>query len=324
MRHSKSRLRKWQGLIQSAFFVASAALAIRVLFGHWSAITQYDWYLDWPSLAISCLLLGVTFAAGAGGWHLIMRSQIRSRSLLDNAEAWFASQLAKYLPVGTAWQILGRALLQEQSGVAKSITMVAAFLEVGIYTVTALIVYIVSHSVAGDRQWLWILPFAMLLIAIGLFIMLPPVFNRLLVWASSGLRLTDATMTYSHNSLGTWLLSYSGLWVVAGSGFFFLVRSVLQDPLGADDWIVAVGIFALSSATGYLVIFAPRGLLVREAAIVVLLGSYIPSSIAVAISILARLWYTAVELITVGLALVVLYLVRLRERSVSQGSNQEE
>lgn len=319
MRCPAVRFRKWQRLFQIPFFIVAAALAVRVLHGNWDAITQYDWKLDWTLLTISCLLLGITFAAGAGGWHLLMGSQIRRRPLRNNAEAWLASQLAKYLPLGTVWQILGRALLQEQHGVAKSRTAVAAFLEVGIYTITALIVYVVSLSASGDRQWPWILPPVLLLIAIGLFIMLPPVFSRLLRWASDRLRLTDVAVKYSYSRLGTWLLAYSGLWVVAGSGFFFLVRSVVQRTLGVDDWLALIGIFALSSAIGYLAVFAPRGLLVREAAIAILLSSYIPPSIATAISVFTRLWYTAVELATVGLALLGLYLVGLRGRSVSQG-----
>jgi len=111
-------------------------------------------------------------------------------------------------------------------------------------------------------------------------------------------------------------MSYSFLWIVAGSGFFFLVRSVMQIPTG--DYIALVGIFALSSAAGYLVIFVPRGLLIREVAMALLLSSYIPPSVTVAISILARLWYTTVELITVGLVVLSLHL--LKRHSVAQGT----
>jgi len=248
MRQLVERFKKWQNLIQIAFFVAGGSLAIRVIYGNWNAIAQYDWRLDWISLTVSCLLLSTAFAVGASGWHLLMGSLVGSKSLRDTAEAWFASQLAKYLPVGTIWQILGRALLQQQYGIAKSKTMVVTLLEMGMYTITALMVYAISFSVSGNSQWLWILPLIILLFVVGLFIVLPPVFSRLLRWVSGGLHLVDIVVTYSLGDLGIWLMSYSFLWIVAGSGFFFLVRSVMQIPTG--DYIALVGIFALSSAAG--------------------------------------------------------------------------
>jgi uncharacterized membrane protein YbhN (UPF0104 family) len=62
-------------------------------------------------------------------------------------------------------------------------------------------------------------------------------------------------------------------------------------------WLQAAGIFALSWCAGFVVVIAPAGLGVREYTLALLLGSFIPSGEAIAISFLARLWWTAAEVL---------------------------
>jgi uncharacterized membrane protein YbhN (UPF0104 family) len=62
-----------------------------------------------------------------------------------------------------------------------------------------------------------------------------------------------------------------------------------------------VGIFAGAWVIGFLSFLAPGGLGVREGILVYLLGFYLPSHVAIVVTLLSRLWVTAAELM--GMAL---------------------
>jgi uncharacterized membrane protein YbhN (UPF0104 family) len=62
-----------------------------------------------------------------------------------------------------------------------------------------------------------------------------------------------------------------------------------------------IGISAAGYVGGYLAVFVPGGLGVREGLYALLLTAYVPPPMAVAIAILCRLWLTACELLPVSL-----------------------
>jgi uncharacterized membrane protein YbhN (UPF0104 family) len=57
--------------------------------------------------------------------------------------------------------------------------------------------------------------------------------------------------------------------------------------------------------TGFVVIFAPGGLGVREGMMTLLLSSIIPTPLAIAISFVARVWMTLFEIVVFFIGLLV-------------------
>ena len=99
-----------------------------------------------------------------------------------------------------------------------------------------------------------------------------------------------------------WLTAgYVVLWVLLGGSFHFFLTAVTDLPRG-NFWPIT-GIFAAAYLAGYLAVFVPGGLGVREGALAILLSLYIPATIAVAAAVLARIWTTAVELVVVAVLL---------------------
>jgi uncharacterized membrane protein YbhN (UPF0104 family) len=85
---------------------------------------------------------------------------------------------------------------------------------------------------------------------------------------------------------------------------------LLADGLGGHGGrllLLAIGSYALSWVAGFLVVIAPAGLGVREAALVLGLRSVLPASAALAVSVLSRLLMTLADVL---LALVSLLLGR--------------
>ena len=90
------------------------------------------------------------------------------------------------------------------------------------------------------------------------------------------------------------------IWVLLGLSF-----AVLLPEAGADlSLAYIIGLFAIAYAVGFVAIFAPAGLGVREGMLVLGLGIAIPVEQAVVIVLVARVIYLLSELVIAGLMLI--------------------
>ena len=93
-----------------------------------------------------------------------------------------------------------------------------------------------------------------------------------------------------------------------------LIRSFYA--LDAGLILYLAGAFSFSSIVGVLALFAPSGLGVREG-ILGILNASCPTSIALVVSVVSRLWLTLAELAAVG---VVFLLMKWGRLDVTPGS----
>jgi hypothetical protein len=85
------------------------------------------------------------------------------------------------------------------------------------------------------------------------------------------------------------------------TAFWLFGRALLGD--GAPGPVVAGSAFVASYVAGIIAVFAPGGLVVREAALVAALGSRLGAPHALLLAIASRLWLTVLELIATLVAL---------------------
>jgi uncharacterized membrane protein YbhN (UPF0104 family) len=71
------------------------------------------------------------------------------------------------------------------------------------------------------------------------------------------------------------------------------VNSIVSVPW--SQYLSLTAAFAFSYTLGFLAIFVPGGLGVREGILILLLSHYFPLPVATLISLFSRLWMTAVE-----------------------------
>jgi hypothetical protein len=90
-------------------------------------------------------------------------------------------------------------------------------------------------------------------------------------------------------------------------------------PGGAPDIELAVTAFVASYVAGLIAVFAPAGLVVREAALVVALSPTIGGGKAVALAVGARIWLVAVEIATTLCVVAIHRLAGLRGTNRSAG-----
>ncbi|RME41572.1 MAG: hypothetical protein D6788_00955, partial [Planctomycetota bacterium] len=130
----------------------------------------------------------------------------------------------------------------------------------------------------------------------------PVVFGRVVKWA---------TVPFPESEVGhvahVWyavfrrwgILSIAG-WVLGGISFWAVMRGLGLPVHGSKDMLQAIGVSALSTVLGFVVIVLPAGLGVREVVLIRLLSGRLGASTAAVASLVIRLVWTVVEALLAG------------------------
>jgi uncharacterized membrane protein YbhN (UPF0104 family) len=131
----------------------------------------------------------------------------------------------------------------------------------------------------------------------------PPVLNRAIALA---LRVTRRPPLPAPLSLGG-ILRVAGWsvasWVCYGVQVFVLARQLGAEG-GALLWLQCTGAFAAAFASGPLLLVVPAGVGVREAALLLLLGSTVTAPRAAVIAVVSRLLFIVGDLAWSAVAVV--------------------
>ena len=229
---------------------------------------------------------------------LLLAENARIAALRSGIELRFAtaarlynlSQLGKYIP-GSIWQFVGRAAAYRHRGAAyaairdallvESLWIVAGAAFAGVVLTGPALIELGRHGLQDVPMGWWLL-----LSCLGLLAALVV----LLRWKEVAIRYVRLAFPDLRV-----LAVQAGIWGLLGAAFWLLALAcgLSLPPL------FAAGLFALAYALGFLVLFAPAGLGVRDAVLTFGLLAYAPAGEAVAISVLARALYLLVD---VGLA----------------------
>ena len=203
---------------------------------------------------------------------------------------WFKSQLGKYLP-GSVWQYAGRVTLGRSRGVSVQIGLASIAVEV--------VASVVAAAVAAALA----LPLAFALACWAAFAVLCGIAyasrDRI---AAAGARLAAPalarvprmTVAASLRSVPVAACLYVLVWGVYGTAFWLTARSLFGVP--ASDLLHYIGVFAVAWIAGFVVVFAPGGIGVREAVLVALLSGRLGEAHAIALAAASRLVLSAIDL----------------------------
>ncbi len=250
-----------------------------------------SWTLRPVLLAASCAALAGGYLITGALWGRIVADLGGGRlGSLAAARLFMIANLGRYVP-GKVWQIAGLAALARQRGIPAPTAAASAVLGQGVAVASAAAVGIGGlWSYAGDTPWRWAVP-TTLLIGMGVGLT-PPVFTKV---AETAFRLarTEYPVGLDARRGGEWLMIGLVSWTVYAGAFWLLVSG-----LGYElPFVSTASSFAAAYVIGYVVIFAPAGIGVREGALVVFLGPQIGYAAAGAVAALGRLWTTAVEVV---------------------------
>ncbi|WP_444961110.1 lysylphosphatidylglycerol synthase domain-containing protein [Nocardiopsis sp. M1B1] len=221
------------------------------------------------------------------------------------ARVMFVGQLGKYLP-GSVWAFVAQVELARDWNVPRTRGAAATLLAVGVTVAAGLAVAAVAlplSSAEAARRWWWALALAPVLLA--------ALHPRVVGW---GIRLAARPFARFREVAEAGPLDVCGRSMAAAVGWTL----VAWVPLGLHVWLLtwavggealrslgpAVGAYALAWTLGLLVVFAPAGLGVREAVLVVALAPVVDAGAALVVAVLSRLVMTVADVAWAGLSVL--------------------
>jgi hypothetical protein len=207
------------------------------------------------------------------------------------------TQLGKYIP-GSIWQFVGRIGLYKEAGLPHAIIRDAILLETFWVVSSAFLIGVLltgwsQHALIltlFDRvPWIiWLVLSATVLILL-LVVLAGPWRTKLLGYASKFVFSPAA------------LLITGCVWLMMGLAFWL---TLLPFTSSSMEFLFVVGLYALSYGIGFVVPFAPAGLGIREAVLVLGLMPTMPTETAIVLASLNRILYIVSEIFLAGAAIL--------------------
>ena len=310
----KQRRALWR-VVQVALLALVAWFIYRTIAHDLSELTWDDvlrWRPVFLPLLISFGMLVAVYIAHALLWRMIMRDlRIGNLSVRATLQVYFVAGLGRYIP-GKLWQLAGLALLSRRAGLPGLPAAAAQVLGQVAFLTTGLLFLGLSlpdWENALGPQAAGALTLATVVLVVGggalWALVASPVGHGFRTWltrrlgARVGERLTAAFELADRVTAGhaiKWAIGYALSWIALGAAF--AVFAIAFVPAAALSVRFLSGVVAASYLSGYIAVFAPAGIGVRELAMLYLLEQVMPQEgAALVVSAMSRVWFTAGELV---------------------------
>ena len=258
-----------------------------------------DDFLLW--LAISMILTVGSFMVHGASWVWILNILSGSVSYRRGLRIFFLSQLGRYIP-GKIWTFMGRFMVCQNSAVSRPTVSESILYELMMSITGACVVLALTSAISGGRighsvQWLQYLIMA----AVACFLVRPSFFISMLNSLLKKTTIGQIRSAIRSVDLLKYLCMHIMVWILMGYGFFCLTSSFLHLPATMSVYFPAL--FCLAWLGGFFSILTPGGLGVREGILTYLLAQFVSAPDALVIALFSRLWITAAEIVSMGLAL---------------------
>jgi uncharacterized membrane protein YbhN (UPF0104 family) len=282
-----------QVVVGLVLFAAVAVAAAR----EWHSVRDTIGELSPLALAVSGGLALVGLFASSLTWRALVHELGSDVSRHAAARIYLVGQLGKYVP-GSLWAFVLQMELGRRAGVPRRRCVAAALAAVGVNMVIGLAIGLLALAPVADSRKTWLV---VLLVPIGIVAIAPPVLtwevdlllrilrasplDRAISWAG--------VLVASGWSAVSWVAYGLALWVVVVSGH----------EASAEGLALCLGGVPLAMTAGFLVVVAPSGIGVREAALVAALSPIMPAGTALAFALVVRIVFTVADLVAAALTL---------------------
>jgi hypothetical protein len=290
--------------------LAIVGFAVRSLVRNWEDLRSQplEWSIEPVWIILSAMVVWLMYALLIAAWRRMLVAWGRGLGLWSAARIWTVSSLGKYLP-GKVWAVAGMAVMAQRAGIgAGPATGSAVILQVLAIGTGAAVVGVTGYGAVraaypGAVTGLVIL-LAVSAGGVGLLLW-PALVNRVLRIAAP-----DAgEVQPPAGAVAFGILANAVAWVGYGVALWLLARGLL--PGAGLDLLPAIAVFTASYLAGFLALFAPGGIGVREGVFILMLQGPIGIGAATALAIASRLLLTITEL---GAAVPFLLFPRGRPR----------
>jgi len=263
--------------------------------------------LDWLRVLASGALVIGTYLILIEAWRATLRVWSESLPFATASRIWFVSNLGKYVP-GKVWQIAAMGALAQKSGISATaaigssllVNLVSILAGLAVIAVTAAgrvgAVIGTEMTGGGERSAQLVIVGIAAAGAVALFLA-PVAVPRLVALAA---RMTGRQLTIPRvppSAIWIAVVSTVASWLLYGIAFSLFSHGVTPRATGNASSYIAV--YTGSYLAGYLALFVPGGVGVREAALVLAMPRFGLASApdAAVIAITSRLWLTILEIV---------------------------
>lgn len=285
-------------LVRVGFLLLAVGLGIAAVADHWPEVRRAASTLSVPALVAAQLAVLAGLGATMLSWRALLADLGSPLPLRSAARVFFLGQLGKYVP-GSVWSVVAQVELahrlqvpRRRSAAVGALTLVLS-LSSGLL-VAAVTVPVLSRAAAG-RYWPVLAAVPVLLAGLH-----PRVLNPLI---SRVLRLAGREPLESPLTVGGIGRAFG--WAVLGWVGYGLQVVALAVDLGAPPARgvpLSIGVFALAWSVGFLVVFVPAGVGVREAVLTAGLAPVLPAGAALVLALVSRVLMSIGDLVWAGLA----------------------
>jgi hypothetical protein len=271
-------------------------LAARSLMRNWTELRSQplDWRIEPGWLLLSALVVWAMYALLIVAWRLMLAGWGQQLDGWSAARIWTVSSLGKYLP-GKVWAIAGMALMAQRAGIAAwAATGSAVVLQVlAIGTGAAVAGLSGRHAIeAADPRMGAGLTLLIAGAVAGVALLLWPAFLRRLLRLAAPDAEARGTPPVAGIVFG--IVANLVAWVGYGLALWLLARGLL--PSAGLHPGLAIAVFTASYLAGFLALFAPGGIGVREGLFILMLQGPLGIAAATALALASRVLLTITEL----------------------------
>ncbi len=261
--------------------------------------------LNISQAVFSSALVILTFILNISSWKFIIASFGYDHKWRDMAYVQMISAIGKYIP-GKIWNYSSKIYLSHQLGMPGSIASLALIVEILMtYVIGAcLFLIFVPPSSLGVGNSGLIIIMRIVGVLLGVLICISPLLVSRINW----------TKKFFTNPLKLYLSIFFriGVWLFSSLSFSLLLQALGFSPI---NLLTLISVITGSFFIGFIVIFIPDGLLIRETIMVVLLQDFISKSNASILSIIFRGQLVILELVII-LIVFLIYKRRHQEKRI--------
>ncbi|OGT33672.1 MAG: hypothetical protein A2W28_03090 [Gammaproteobacteria bacterium RBG_16_51_14] len=283
-------------ILRYLFIIIALGFMLSLLYQQSAQILQLDLKLSIPFMLLGIIGITVLFILDAYGWLLILRVLGHHPPVLRAIRIWMISSIARYIP-GGIWSYASRAELARRENIGIATSSLSLLLETAMLASSSLVIGLPALLQASGLQFgLWH--------ALGMFFFLglcmhPKMLTMLRFMPG---RVGKAFANVALPSLGhifTIYCYYVLFWCLFGLAF--VVFSNMIFPLDYEIWLPVGSSLALGFFAGFIILFVPGGIGVRETTLYFLLVPHMPDAQALLLAITSRLWIMCGELLSLVL-----------------------
>jgi hypothetical protein len=282
--------------IQWLLGIAIVGFAVRSLVRNWDELRAQplDWSIEPGWLVLSAVVVWLIYGLLIAAWRIMLSGWGRGLDFWSAARIWTVSSLGKYVP-GKVWAVAGMALMAQRAGVgagpATGSAVILQVLAIGTGAAVAALTGWSSLRTAypGAEGALAVLLCLSLLAVVVL--LRPDSIGRLVRIAAPE---ATVSLTPPAGAVAFGIAANTIAWLGYGVALWLLARGVL--PRSGLGLLPAIAVFTTSYLAGFLALFAPGGIGVREGVFILMLQGPIGIGGATALAVASRLLLTVTEL----------------------------